>query len=182
LKAVFLDRDGVINVDKGYIHRWENFEFLPGAIEAMRRFEQAGFALIVVTNQSGIARGFFSVVQYEDLTSKIRRYLTHQGVHLTAIYHCPHYKDGVIEDLSIQCACRKPEPGMLLQAMHDYDLDMAQSVLVGDKIADIEAARAAGVAKAFLVAPGMDDSNLVDGAESVVGSLFDCADLLGLPA
>ena len=179
-KAVFLDRDGVINLDKGYIYRWEDFEFLPGAIDAMRRFSLAGYALIIVSNQSGIARGYYSESQYRDLTSRIDEHLARRGVHLTGVYHCPHHVDGVIKELSIKCECRKPAPGMLLQAMRDHDLDMAQSILVGDKTSDIEAAHSAGVGKCFLVAEDMDFEKQLQPADGVVGSLFECASQLGI--
>jgi len=180
LKAVFLDRDGVINVDKGYLSRWEDFEFLPGAVDAMRRFVQAGYALVIVTNQSGLARGYYSVAQYEERASRIKGYLEQRGVHITGMYYCPHYKDGIIEELSIQCECRKPAPGMLLKAQSDYGLDMAHSILVGDKISDIQAANAAGVGRSYLVVSDMDRPNLAQLTYGVVESLFECADRLGL--
>jgi len=179
-KAVFLDRDGVINLDKGYVYRWEDFEFLPGAVDAMRRFSQAGYALIIVSNQSGIARGYYSESQYQELTSSIEDYLARRGVHLTGVYHCPHHVDGKIKELSIHCECRKPAPGMLLQAMRDHDLDMAQSILVGDKISDIQAAHAAGVGRSYFVAGEIDLALQVQPADGVLGSLYECANQLGL--
>jgi D-glycero-D-manno-heptose 1,7-bisphosphate phosphatase len=179
-KAVFLDRDGVINLDKGYVYRWEDFEFLPGAVDAMRRFSQAGYALIIVSNQSGIARGYYSESQYQELTSRIEDYLAQRGVHLTGVYHCPHHVDGVIKKLSIHCECRKPAPGMLLQAMRDHDLDMAQSILVGDKSSDTKAAQAAGVGTCFLVAKDIDFEKQSQQVNGIVTSLIACADELGI--
>lgn len=179
-KAVFLDRDGVINLDKDYVYRWEDFEFLPGAVEAMRRFSSAGYALIIVSNQSGIARGYYTESQYQELTSKMKNYLAQRHAHLTGVYHCPHFIEGVIKELSIACECRKPAPGMLLQAMRDHDLDMAQSVLVGDKISDIEAAKAAAVGRSYFVARDMAMTNQPQLADGVVKSLFECAVLLRL--
>ena len=149
--AVFLDRDGVINRDHAYVHRWEDFEFMPGAVDAMRRLQQAGFALVVVTNQSGLARGYYSPEQFDDLTKQMCAHLVQEGVELLGVYHCPHHPKGVVEGLAKDCDCRKPEPGMILQAAQDHGLDLGASVMVGDKRSDIEAARAAGVGKAYLV-------------------------------
>jgi D-glycero-D-manno-heptose 1,7-bisphosphate phosphatase len=176
---VFLDRDGVVNIDKGYVSRWEDFEFLPGAVEAMRRFAQAGYLLIVVTNQSGLARGLYSQEQYDELSSRFTEYLARNGVNLTGIYHCPHHPDGSVKELSVTCECRKPAPGMLLQARTDHGLDMAQSILVGDKVSDIEAGRAAGVGRLFFVAT-KHGRGAPPIANEIVGSLYECADRLSL--
>ena len=150
-KAAFLDRDGVINRDQAYVHRWEDFEFMPGAIEAMRRLQQAGYALVVVTNQSGLARGYYSEEQYQALSVAMRQALAGQGITLAGIYHCPHHPAGVVAPLAVACDCRKPAPGLLLRAAQELQLSLADSLLIGDKASDIEAARAAGVGRAYLV-------------------------------
>ncbi len=98
-KAAFLDRDGVINKDKAYVHRWEDFEFVPGAVEGMRRLQQAGYALMVVTNQSGLALGYYTEDQYQTLTSRLRQELAAQGVTLSGVYHCPHQPQGSVAHL-----------------------------------------------------------------------------------
>ena len=179
VKAAFLDRDGVINVDKAYVHRWDDFEFLPGSVDAMLRLQSLGYALVVVTNQSGIARGLYSEEQYQTLTDNLRRELEARGVQLAAVYHCPHLPGGSVPGLSIQCDCRKPAPGMLYRAARDLGISMPDSVLVGDKISDIAAAQAAGVGKAYLVESGMD----ISGSESIkstgrYASLLDCVNSL----
>ena len=179
-KAVFLDRDGVINRDKGYVYLWEEFEFLPGAIEAIKYFSLAGYALIIVSNQSGIARGYYTESQYQELTSRVNGYLSQRGIQLKGVYHCPHYVDGIVEELSIQCECRKPAPGMLLQAKRDHGLNMEQSVLIGDKASDIQAAHAAGVGRSYLVAPGNNSDAFAQHTDGIVTSLFDCANKLGI--
>ena len=115
-----------------------------------------------------------------ELTSSIESHLAQRGVLLTGVYHCPHFVDGIVKGLSIRCECRKPAPGMLLQAMRDHDIDMAQSVLVGDKISDIQAARAAGVGRSYLVAGNMDLTNHAETANPVIKSLAECADQLEL--
>lgn len=151
-RAAFLDRDGVINIDTAYLHRWEDFRFVPGAVEAMRRLHQAGYALVVVTNQSGIARGFYTEDEYQVLTRHMVQALADQGAPLTAVYHCPHHPGGSVAPYAVECDCRKPSPGMMLRAAAEWHLSLTDSILVGDKASDIEAGRAAGVGALFKVA------------------------------
>jgi D-glycero-D-manno-heptose 1,7-bisphosphate phosphatase len=159
-KAAFLDRDGVINLDRGYVHRWEDFEFVPGAIEAMRRLEAAGYVLVVVTNQSGIARGLYGERDLEALGAALYEHLESENVHLAAIEFCPHLPDGSVAAYARTCDCRKPEPGMILRAAQALHLDLARSVLFGDKPSDIEAARRGGVGRhALLATDGVIDPN-----------------------
>lgn len=177
VKACFLDRDGVINFDTAYVHRWEEFDFVPGAVQAMRLLKGAGFCLIVVTNQSGIARGRYTEEQYQLLTSQLIEYLRRQDVELTAVYHCPHHPAGVVKKYAIDCSCRKPQPGMLLKAAEEHGIDLQCSFLVGDKPSDIEAARKAGVGRAYLV--NSDNSEYMNagvGADGVFEDLAHCVD------
>ena len=175
-KAAFLDRDGVINQDKAYVHRWEDFEFVPGSVEGMRRLQEAGYALVIVTNQSGLARGYYSEVQYQALTVALREHLSSQGVQLAGVYHCPHHPMGSVPGLAIDCDCRKPAPGMLLQAARELGLSLPDSLLVGDKASDIEAARAAGVGCAYLVSSDNPESGATStDADGDFASLLDCA-------
>lgn len=146
-RAAFLDRDGVINVDRGYVHRIEDFEFIDGVPQALARLQRAGWALVVVTNQSGIGRGRFSEADYQRLSAHLRSELRRSGVELDAVVHCPHRPDE-------GCDCRKPAPGMLLRAAAALGLDLPASVMVGDKLADLQAGRAAGVARCVLVLSG----------------------------
>lgn len=157
-KAAFLDRDGVINKDKAYVSRWEDFEFVPGAIEGMRLLQEADYALVVVTNQSGLARGYYSEAQYQALTQHMLADLKREGVELEGVYHCPHHPKGVVPELSISCDCRKPLPGLLVQAARELNLSLQDSLLIGDKPSDIQAARAAGVAKAYAVSSDNPES------------------------
>jgi len=150
--AVFLDRDGVINVDHGYISSWEQFEFLPGASEALRALQDAGYLLIIVSNQSGIGRGYYSERDLETLNQAIAEHLDGTlGVTLSGFYHCPHHPTEAAGEFRQQCDCRKPAPGMIQQAVFDHGIDVKTSLLVGDKDSDIEAGRAAGVARLFKV-------------------------------
>jgi D-glycero-D-manno-heptose 1,7-bisphosphate phosphatase len=158
-RALFLDRDGVINIDKGYVSDPVQFEFVPGIIDLLRAAQAAGFLLVVITNQSGIARGYFDEQQYERIERHMRDSLLVEGVQLAAVYFCPHHPEGVRPDLAIDCSCRKPRPGMILRAAQELGLDLAASILMGDKQSDIEAAKAAGVGRAFLVEDGTADSS-----------------------
>ena len=180
MKVVFLDRDGVINRDYGYVHRLENFEFMPGAIEGMSQLSKIGFKLIVVTNQSGIARGFYDEATFFSLTNWMRDELSLHHIHLLDIYFCPHHPEGVVEGYARICDCRKPAPGMLLRARADHGIDMPASVMMGDKPSDVEAARAAGVGSAFLISRAgsaleMHSSVLAD---AVLPDLEACANFI----
>lgn len=178
-KAAFLDRDGVINRDRAYVHRWQDFEFMPGAIEGMRRLQQAGYALVVVTNQSGLARGYYTEAEYQALSSAMRQELARQGVELAGIYHCPHHPAGAVADLAIACDCRKPAPGLLLRAAQELQLSLTDSLLIGDKPSDIEAARAAGVGHAYLVDSDNPESGTApDVADGHFADLLTCTTAL----
>lgn len=144
-KVLFLDRDGVINVEVNYLYRIEDFAFVPGAVKALATAVQAGYDLIVVTNQSGIARGYYTVEDMERLHAFINEKLTEAGAPILKFYYCPHHSKGSVTEYTKDCDCRKPKPGMLLQAMKDYDIDTANSFLVGDKPSDVAAAEAAGI-------------------------------------
>lgn len=143
--ALFLDRDGVINHDEGYTHRIEDFRLLPGVPEALRLFQSQGYLLVVVTNQAGIARGYFDEAQFSLLTSHMKAELSARGVRIDAVYHCPHHPAGSRLEYAVSCQCRKPEPGMLLAAAQDLDIDLRSSWLLGDKESDIQAGLAAGL-------------------------------------
>ena len=147
-KAVFLDRDGTINRYVGFLRDIDDFELLPGAAEAIRRINESGYLAIVVTNQPVIARGEVTFEQLQEIHNKMERLLGEQGAYVDAIYFCPHHPDrgfeGEIPELKIDCACRKPKPGMLLQAAKDYNIDLTQSYMIGDSESDMEAGRAAG--------------------------------------
>jgi D-glycero-D-manno-heptose 1,7-bisphosphate phosphatase len=143
-RAVFLDRDGTVNIEKHYLFRPEEFELFPGVPESIRRLNQAGFLVIVVTNQSGVARGYFSLTDVEDLHRHLQAELALYGAHVDAFYVCPHHPDHGQGEFRIDCDCRKGAPGMLLQAAKEYAIDMPRSFMVGDKPADIEAGLAAG--------------------------------------
>lgn len=152
-KAVFLDRDGTLNIDYGYVHEIDNFKFINGAIDTLRKLKEMGYLLVLVTNQSGIARGYFSEKQFLQLTEWMDWSLAEQGVELDGIYYCPHHPDGKGE-YNENCDCRKPKSGMLLQAIEELKIDPAQSVMVGDKVDDLKAGIGAKVKTNVLVRTG----------------------------
>jgi D,D-heptose 1,7-bisphosphate phosphatase len=150
-RAAFLDRDGVINVDRAYVSRWADFTFLPGAVDAVRQLREAGYQPIVVTNQSGIARGFFGEDEFLELNRQMLETFVAAGATIAGVYYCPHLPDGKVLRWRLDCNCRKPKPGMLLRAAMEHDLSLSESLLIGDKHTDIMAARAARVGRAYLV-------------------------------
>lgn len=152
--AAFLDRDGVINVEREYVYRVEDFELQPGVVEALATLQRAGYALVVVTNQGGIALGLYGEADMQHLHTHLRGLLAEAGVQLDGIYHCPHHPRSPNPAMRGPCDCRKPAPGMLLQAARELQLDLPRSLLVGDKAGDVAAGRAAGVGQNFLVRSG----------------------------
>ncbi len=146
--ALFLDRDGVINVDTAYLHKIEDFKFIDGIFDLCRRCQKKGYLIVVVTNQSGIARGQYTEEDFETLTHWMVEQFGEAGIRVSGVYHCPHHPD-----ITGACRCRKPEPGMLLDAAEDLNIDLANSLLVGDKERDIEAAIHAGVSTRYLFDP-----------------------------
>jgi D-glycero-D-manno-heptose 1,7-bisphosphate phosphatase len=143
-KAVFLDRDNTIIADMEFSTDSSKLRPLPGALEALRRLQDAGYLLVIVTNQSGVARGRFSEEALRGLHEHLLRRLEQGGVRFVGIYYCPHYAEGKVAEYSIACDCRKPKPGMLLRAVRELGVDLKQSWMVGDRPADVGAGRAAG--------------------------------------
>ncbi len=156
-KAIFLDRDGTINQNMGFVRRPEEFVLLPHAADAIRAINQSDYLAIVVTNQPVIARGEASVEQLQEIHNKMETLLGNEGAYVDAIYYCPHHPDkgyaGEVKSLKIDCDCRKPKPGMLLQAARNYNIDLSQSWMVGDSERDILAGNAAGCRTAYLGSP-----------------------------
>jgi D-glycero-D-manno-heptose 1,7-bisphosphate phosphatase len=171
-KAAFLDRDGVINADHAYVHDPAEFDILPGVVPALKLLAAEGHALVVITNQSGIARGLYTEREYERTTEHMRAMLALEGIELDGVYHCPHHPQAVIHRYRLVCSCRKPLPGLLHRAAADLDLDLEASVLVGDRLTDIEAGRAAGVSRCYIVGSSAQHDGAADAA---FPSLLDCA-------
>jgi D-glycero-D-manno-heptose 1,7-bisphosphate phosphatase len=144
--AAFLDRDGVLNVDLGYVHRIEDLQWVQGGPQAVRRLNAAGYLVILVTNQSGIGRGYYDEAAMDAVHDAVRAHLAQAGAHIDAIYACPYHPEAAIEALRHpDHPDRKPNPGMLLRAMQDFAIDASRSFMIGDKDSDMQAAERAGV-------------------------------------
>jgi len=141
-RAAFFDRDGTINVEKNYIFKIGDFEFINGILELITEYQKAGFLIFIITNQSGLARGFYSEKDYQLLTSWMIGEFKSNKIEITKVYHCPHHPE-----ITGTCECRKPKPGMILQAIDEYNIDPTQSVVIGDKKSDILAGKNAGIGK-----------------------------------
>lgn len=148
-RAFFLDRDGVVNVDHGYVARTEDFKFMPNIFPVLRCLSDKGYLLVVITNQSGIGRGYYTEEDFQKLTDWMLGRFSDEGIDLAAVYSCPHRPE-------TGCACRKPAPGMLLQAQQELGVNMSASWMVGDKESDMQAAAAAGIPNRVLL--GMESS------------------------
>jgi len=154
VKALFLDRDGTINEEVHYLHRPEDFRFVPGIVELCRAAQTAGYAIIVITNQSGIARGYYTEADYRELTAHMEKQFAEQGVKITGVLHCPFLESSHPD--------RKPNPGLFLQARDRWGLDMAGSLSLGDKERDVAAGRAAGVGRNYLLSPNPPSTTAAD--------------------
>lgn len=166
--AIFLDRDGTINVDHIYVHTVDEFDFIEGVIEALRELKKMGYLLVITTNQSGIARKIFTEEQFESLTEWMDWSLQEQDVFLDGIFYCPH--DPNVED----CDCRKPKPGMILEAAKELNIDLKRSYMVGDKESDLLSGINAGVGATVLVKTGNEITpEAMQHADLIIDSLAD---------
>lgn len=151
-RAVFIDRDGTLNVEKDYLYRPDECELILGSAAAVRRLNEAGWLVVVVTNQSGVARGYYGEQEVASLHRHMAAELAQGGGQVAGWYYCPHHPSGQ-EPYNRQCDCRKPLPGMLLQAARELEIDLSRSWMVGDKLVDVQAGQAAGC-RAVLVRTG----------------------------
>lgn len=154
--AAFLDRDGVINVDHGYVFKPTDMAFTPTAVEAIRLLNAADYPVLVVTNQSGVARGMYGVAEVEAFHAHLNEALGRAGAHVDAFYYCPYHPDGTVADYAIEHEDRKPGPGMIRRAMREWDVSAAGSFLIGDRQSDLDAAIAAGIS-GYLIEPNVGD-------------------------
>ena len=157
-KALFLDRDGVINEDYGYVHDIKSFNFIPDIFDLCRVAVTRGYLIIIVTNQAGIGRGLYSEEEFLDLTLKVERIFSDNDVQISKTYYCPHHPEHGLGVYRKICNCRKPASGMFDLAKQEFGIDMRRSIMIGDKLSDLQAANASGVAG--LVLMGRDEANM----------------------
>ena len=177
-RAVFIDRDGTINVEKEYLYLSEEFEFIPGAVKAIRFLNEAGFLVVVVTNQSGVARGYYTEEDVHLLHRHIASRLEQSGARVDAWFYCPHHPAGR-GSYALPCRCRKPQPGMLQEAALRFDIDLESSIMIGDKLVDVAAGRAAGC-RSILVRTGYgaDEESSLPESVDVFDDLLAAAEYL----
>lgn len=149
-KALFLDRDGVINIDKGYVHKPEDCEFVDGIFDLVKRANDLNYKVIVVTNQAGIARGYYTEDQFKYFSEWMQQKFQEHSAKIDYIYYCPHHPESGLGEYLAICNCRKPNPGMFLNAKSDFHLEMRSSIMIGDNISDMLAAAAASVGQLYL--------------------------------
>ena len=176
-KAIFLDRDGTINVYKGFLRNIDDFELINGVSEAIKRINESGYLAIVITNQPVIARGEVSYEELQQIHNKMETLLGLDGAYLDAIYYCPHHPhrgyEGEIAELKINCNCRKPKPGMILKAAEDFNIDLSRSWMIGDSENDIRAGIAAGC-RTLLISDNVN----IDCCNKDLGQMWVVHDLL----
>jgi D-glycero-D-manno-heptose 1,7-bisphosphate phosphatase len=143
--AIFMDRDGTLSEEVGYVNHLDRYRLLPGSLEAVRLINRAGFLAIVTTNQSGVARGYFSDALVQEVHGRLLDWMREGGARLDAIYYCPHHPAEGAPPLRSDCDCRKPRPGMILRAAREHEIDLSRSYGIGDSRVDVEAAAGAGI-------------------------------------
>lgn len=171
-RAVFLDRDGTIIRDADYLTQLDEIEILPGVPEALRRLKRAGYLLLVVTNQSAVARGWLTEHNLRRIHRELQSRLAERDAEVDGFYYCPHLPDGAVERYSGECECRKPKPGMLLEAAADRDVDLSRSWMIGDSERDVEAGRRAGCRTILLAGTNSGQ------ADATAGHLLEAVDII----
>jgi len=156
-KALFLDRDGVINIDHGYVHKIEDFDFIPEVFDICRAAQNQGYKIFVVTNQGGIARGYYTIDTFENLTKWMEREFFKRQIKITKTYFSPFHEQGIVSEFAKPSFDRKPNPGMLIKAADEFDVDLSESFLIGDSLTDIEAGQSAKLKTSFLIKSEEDD-------------------------
>jgi len=160
MKTIFLDRDGVINKDFGYVNKWKDFELIQGSLEALQILTKNEFSIIIVTNQAGIAKGLYTEDDFQKLTYDFDDFCLNNNVKILDTFYCPHHKDGIIKKYTKSCKNRKPNPGMFLDAAKVYNIELTKAVMVGDNITDMAASISAGIINNYLVKPNLTKGKL----------------------
>jgi len=170
-KAVFIDRDGVTNKEVGYLHKIKDFKFIDGVFDACLYLQNLGYHLIIVTNQSGISRGYYSENDFHVVNNWMLEQFSHQDIKFLDVFFCPHGPEST-------CNCRKPQPGMFIQANDKHDIDMNNSWMVGDKEADIQAANAAGINNTIIVKSGHTINERNSNATYIIDSIAQVKEVI----
>ena len=178
-KAIFLDRDGVINKEINYLHKIEDFEFTPNCIDALKIMQSKGYLLFIITNQAGIGRGYYSEADFHHLNNWMLTTLQQQGINITDVRFCPHHAEHGVGKYKIDCDCRKPKIGMLTPLIKKYNIDVKNSLLIGDKMSDINAGETAKIGTLILVNSGHPLPNKIPAnVNAVFESLYQYAKTL----
>lgn len=178
IQAFFLDRDGTINVDHGYVYRSQDFAFVPGAIEALKIIARKKIPMFIITNQAGIARGLYTETDFAQLTAWMIQVLLYEGVHFQDVLYCPHHEKGVVPEFTMKCSCRKPEPGMITRVLEREGFDPKKTIMIGDKPSDAGAGRAAGTQTVLLSTGDLSLMETPDIADYVVPDLRAAVSLI----
>ena len=171
IKTIFLDRDGVINEEVNYLHKIENFKFIEGVFDACLYFQKLNYKIIIVSNQSGISRGYYSISEYKELTTWMFSQFEKKSISILDSFYCPHGPDS-------KCYCRKPKPGMLIDAKRKHNICMEESWMIGDKETDIAAANNAGITNTILVRSGHINDELNSNANYIIDSVKESMDMI----
>ena len=175
-KAVILDRDGTINVDNGYVHRVSDFIYLEGVIEGLKILQQKGYIFIVITNQSGIARGYFSENEYKKLEKWMIDDLKGKGVNISASYYCPHHPEAVVDKYRQKCDCRKPGTGLFEKAISEFNIDLDDLILIGDKERDVAFCKKYQSVKGIVIYS--NEKRILNNISYIKGGLLEAAKLI----
>ena len=170
-KVIFLDRDGVINKEVGYLHKIEDFEFIDGVFDACKQFQTLDYKIVIITNQSGIARGYYPEEDFHTVTKWMIEQFNAQNIDILDVFFCPHRPES-------NCECRKPRPGMLLEAQDKHNIDMGNSWMIGDKEADVAAANAAGINNTILVKSGHSIDEEASNAARIADSILETTGII----
>jgi len=171
IKAVFLDRDGVINNEIGYLHKTKDFKFIDGVFKACNYFQKKGYLIIIITNQSGIGRGYYTEEDFHILNNWMNKQFSINGIDITDIFYCPHAPDD-------DCNCRKPKPGLIQNALQKHSINIARSWMIGDKESDITAGHVAGISNTILVKTGHEIDELKTNAKYILKSIKESIQLI----
>lgn len=168
-KACFIDRDGVLIEEVNYLSSTEQVKLIPGTAKALGTLEDQGYLRIIISNQSGVARGYFDENAVDEVTRHIDSLLAREGVSINGWFYCPHHPKGSVDEYAFSCDCRKPEPGMLRQAQDKFDVDMSASCMIGDKLSDIQAGLNAGCGTNILVLSGHGQEEVEKAKKTIPG-------------